>query len=102
MTIPDEEIRQRLRLGEDSRWEFKQIEFSGNTPTSPRREDLADKLGAFANAGGGVLLFGVSDDGGIPGMSREQMDERGFRTHTIPVLQQPAKNRTAIPTGFLQ
>ncbi len=26
----------------------------------------------------------------------------GFRTHTIPVLQQPAKSRTAIPTGFLQ
>ena len=74
MTISDEEIRQRLRLGEDSRWAFEQIEFSGNTPTSPRREDLADELGAFANAGGGVLLFGVSDDGGIPGMSREQME----------------------------
>ena len=28
--------------------------------------------------------------------------DSGFRTHAIPVLQQPVKNRTAIPTGFLQ
>ena len=73
MTIRDENVRRQLRLGEDSRWEFKQIEFSGDTPTSPRRDDLADELGAFANAGGGVLLCGVSDDGRIQGMSREQM-----------------------------
>ena len=73
MTIRDEEIRQQLRLGEDSRWEFKQVEFSGDVPSSPRREDLADELIAFANAGGGVLLCGVSDDGRIQDMSREQM-----------------------------
>lgn len=73
MTIRDEEIRRQLRLGEDSRFEFKQIEFKGSTPTSPR-EDLADELGAFANANGGTLLCGVSDDGLIQGMSREQME----------------------------
>ena len=33
--ITDAEIRQRLRLGEDSAWEFKQIEFRGDRPTSP-------------------------------------------------------------------
>ena len=74
MTVSDEEIRQQLRLGEDSRWEFKQVEFRDNTPTSPRREDLADELVAFANASGGVLLCGVSDDGRILGMSRERME----------------------------
>ena len=73
MTIHDEDIRRQLRLGEDSHWEFKRIEFSGNTPTSPRRDDLADELGAFANADGGVMLCGVADDGTIQGMSREQM-----------------------------
>ena len=71
--IQDEDIRCQLRLGEDSRWEFKQIEFHGSTPTSPRRSDLADELGAFGNADGGVVLSGVSDDGTIQGMSREQM-----------------------------
>lgn len=55
--IQDEDIRCQLRLGEDSQWEFKRIEFSGNTPSSPRRDDLADELGAFANADGGMVLF---------------------------------------------
>ena len=73
MTIQDDEIRQQLRLGEDSQWELKRVEFSGNTPTSPRRDDLADEMGAFANANGGIMLCGVSDDGTIHGMSREQM-----------------------------
>ncbi len=71
--IPDSKIRQRLRLGEDSGWEFKQIAFSGDRPTSPRREDLADEMAAFANANGGVLLCGVSDDGRLQGMSPKQM-----------------------------
>ena len=73
MIIGDEIIHQRLRLGEDSHWEFKQFEFSGDNPISPRREHLADELGAFANSDGGILLCGVSDDGQIQGMSREQM-----------------------------
>ena len=73
MTWGDDDIRQRLGLGEDSRWEFKQIEFSGDRPTSPGRGDLADEIAAFANANGGVLLCGVTDDGLIQGMSRPQM-----------------------------
>ena len=73
MTIRDQDIRERLQLGEDSRWEFKQIAFNGDTPTSPRREDIADELGAFANAGGGALLCGVTDDGRIQGMSPARM-----------------------------
>ncbi len=73
MAIRDEDIRQRLRLGEDSLWEFKPIEFKDDTPVSPCRGDLADEIGAFANAGGGVLLCGVADDGQIQGMSRGQM-----------------------------
>ncbi|MXY16077.1 MAG: transcriptional regulator [Acidobacteria bacterium] len=73
MTVTDEIIRQQLRLGEDSRCEFKQVEFSGDRPTSPTRDDLADEMIAFANANGGRLLCGVRDDGRITGMSREQM-----------------------------
>jgi predicted HTH transcriptional regulator len=71
--LTDEEIRQRLRLGEDSSWEFKQVEFSGDHPVSPRREELADEMAAFANASGGNLLCGVTDDGRVHGMSREQI-----------------------------
>ena len=73
MNVSDAEIRRRLRIGEDSGWEFKRIEFSGDRPTSPPRDHLADEMAAFANASGGVLLCGVSDDGRILGMSRKQI-----------------------------
>ena len=74
MAVSTDDVRRQLRLGEDSRWEFKQIEFRGERPVSPRRDDLADELAAFANARGGVLVCGVSDDGEVQGMSRAQMN----------------------------
>lgn len=73
MTVTDDIIRRQLDLGEDSRWEFKAVMFKGNRPTSPHRDDLADSMIAFANAHGGLLLCGVTDEGRLPGMSREQM-----------------------------
>lgn len=75
MAYSDEEVSRQLRLGEDSSWEFKAVDFAGDRPKSPRRDDWADEIAAFANADGGVLLCGVSDDGDVQGMSREQMDE---------------------------
>ena len=75
MTYSEAEIRLQLDLGEDSRWEFKQIEFAGSRPRNPRRDDLADEIAAFANADGGVLLCGVTDAGEVLGMSREQIVE---------------------------
>ena len=74
MPYSAEEISRHLRLGEDSAWEFKQIEFNGNRAVSLRRDDLSDEIGAFANAGGGVLLCGVSDAGDAFGMTRGQLD----------------------------
>ncbi len=74
MAVSTDDVRRQLRLGEDSRWEFKQIEFRGDRPVSPRRDDLADELAAFANARGGVLVCGVSDDGEVQGMSRARMN----------------------------
>ena len=70
MQFSDADIERRLRLGEDSAWEFKEVEFAGNRPS---RDDWADEIAAFANARGGVLLCGVSDDGEAQGMSREQV-----------------------------
>ena len=73
MIYSEEEIMRQLRPGEDSDWEFKQIEFAENKPRNPRRDDLANEIAAFANANGGVLLCGVTDEGEMQGMSREQM-----------------------------
>lgn len=75
MTYSSEDIDRQLRLGEDTHWEFKQVEFSGDRPRSPKRDDWADEIAAFANTGGGVLLCGVTDGGEVQGMSRVQMDE---------------------------
>ena len=75
MTYSDEEIRHQLQLGEDSTWEFKAVEFAGNRPRSPSRDDLADEIAAFANADGGVLLCGVTDEGDVQGMTRERIVE---------------------------
>ena len=74
MNISDSDIERQLRLGEDSSWEFKQIELSGRRPRRPSRDQLADEIAAFANGEGGVLLCGVTDTGDVQGMSREQMD----------------------------
>ena len=68
-----EEIESRLRSGEDSGWEFKQVEFAGDPPRRPTRGDWADEIAAFANAAGGVVLAGVADDGKVIGMSRAQI-----------------------------
>lgn len=70
----DEEIRRQVRLGEDSYWEFKEIEFAEAKPKNPRRDSLADVLAAFSNSSGGILLCGVTDDGTVHGMDRAQLD----------------------------
>ena len=74
MKFSDEVIKRQLRLGEDSFWEFKQIEFTGNKPKSPSRDDLADEIAAFANTRGGVLLCGITDSGVVQGMTPAQID----------------------------
>ena len=74
MNFSDEDIKRQMRLGEDSHWEFKEIEFAGNVPRGPRRADLADEFAAFANTDGGVVLCGVTNSGDAQGMSREQID----------------------------
>ena len=76
MNFSDEEIKRHIRLGEDSLWEFKEIVFAGDDPKGPRRADLADELAAFANTdGGGVMLCGVTDQGDLQDMSRDQMNK---------------------------
>ena len=73
MSYGAEDILRQIQAGEDSAWEFKQVEFAGNRPSRPGRDDWADEIAAFANARGGVLLCGVTDDGRAQGMSREQI-----------------------------
>lgn len=55
------EILEKIRLGEDSFLELKEVRFAGGKIRGPEQNDLADELAAFANSRGGVLLLGVHD-----------------------------------------
>lgn len=93
-----DEIQRRLRLGEDTAWEFQQIEFTGDRPTSPRRNDLADEIGAFANVEGGVLLCGVMDAGApqAQAFTRAQLDN--LERLLVEIGQDSIKPRVNIST----
>ena len=60
----------RIRLGEDSRLEFKLIQVVGSRVKSPDRGDFADELSAMVNGRGGTMVLGVDDQSrevlGIP------------------------------------
>ena len=74
MPWDSESLLQQLKLGEDSRVEFKEAMFTGNHVRAPRRETVADELAAFGNTIGGTLIFSVSDAGEVRSMNRKQMD----------------------------
>lgn len=57
----DTSLSHRIRLGEDSTLELKSVVMAGKRITSPRRQDFADELAAFANSRGGTLVLGVDD-----------------------------------------
>jgi ATP-dependent DNA helicase RecG len=64
------ELLDKIRLGEDSFLELKEVRFAGGKIRGPDQINLADKLAAFANSPGGVLVLGVDDSSrevlGIP------------------------------------
>ena len=54
-------LAQRIRLGEDSTLEFKEVRFEGGRIRGPHSHDLANEIAAFANGQGGTLVLGVED-----------------------------------------
>lgn len=60
-----EELLAIIANGEDSRHQFKQ--------NITRAESLVPELAAFSNSKGGLLFIGVTDDGGIQGLTIEDM-----------------------------
>lgn len=73
MNYTAKEVLDQIEAREDSRWEFKQVEFAGKKLRSPKRDVLADEIAAFANARGGVLLCGVTDDGQVQDLSGDEL-----------------------------
>jgi len=69
------ELLEKIRLGEDSFLELKEVKFAGGKLRGPSQDDLADELAAFANSAGGVLLLGVEDRSReVVGIAPERLD----------------------------
>jgi ATP-dependent DNA helicase RecG len=80
------ELLELIRNGENSLVEFKR-----DTVTN---RDLAKELVALANLRGGRVLLGVDDDGAVPGVTREKLEEwvmtacrDKIRPEIIPVFE---------------
>lgn len=71
-----EQLRQRIRLGEDSTLELKQLLLRDDGKTiEPHPDGLSDELAALANAKGGMLILGVDDKSReISGIAATQLD----------------------------
>lgn len=67
-----EEILDQLRAGEDARAEFKELQLRDSSVVSPRTEEMAGELVAFANADGGAVFVGVRDDGVVQGIPEDR------------------------------
>jgi predicted HTH transcriptional regulator len=61
-TLGADDIRALAEAGES-----QTVEFKLENETQP---DISELLSAFANADGGVVLFGVTDEGSIVGLAR--------------------------------
>ena len=70
-----EDLLRRIRLGEDSVLELKEVVFAGERIKGPGRDQLADEIAAFANGRGGILVLGVDDSSReIVGIPLERID----------------------------
>jgi len=75
MLTTRDQLIEKIRLGEDSFLELKELRLSEGKVRGPSQEDLADELAAFANSFGGVLLLGVADTPReVRGIPLEKMD----------------------------
>ena len=61
----DAELKKLVVNGEDSTRQFK--------ADIRNAVSLASEMAAFANADGGVILIGVTDDSAIPGLSKKDV-----------------------------
>ena len=74
MPIDPTAFWKRVRLGEDTGVELKEVRLRGRKVAAPRRADLADGLAAFANSSGGWFVLGVRDDRAHQALTPGQLD----------------------------
>lgn len=69
------ELLVKIRLGEDTFLELKEVRFAGDKVVAPHRNSLADEIASLANSRGGVCILGVDDKTrNIVGIPLERLD----------------------------
>lgn len=88
------DLLHQIRVGKDSAYAFKRVEFIGNDLTDSLPDSLADDLAAFANGSGGTVVLGVDGKTRNPiGLPQDRLGLMGqtlahIATHRIiPPLQ---------------
>lgn len=99
------ELIEKIRLGEDSLLELKEVRFGNGRVTAPHRDSLADELAALANSRGGVCVLGVEDTTReLIGIPLEQLDlvetfVRELCVDRIAPPLNPSIERMSLPSG---
>ena len=79
-----DDLASRIRLGEDSGLELKEVRIVGGDVAGPKRPDLADEIAAFANSQGGLLVLGVKDKPRtLTGIPLEDLDAVETYVHEV-------------------
>ena len=98
-------LLEKVRLGEDTFLELKEVKFAGGKVRGPSQEGLADELAAFANSSGGVLLLGVEDTSrevlGIPIDKLDDVEQRVRQAceQSVKPPLAPIIERMTLPDG---
>ena len=98
------DLIEKIRLGEDTFLELKEVRFAGSKVTAPHRDSLADELAALANSRGGVCVLGVDDSREVVGITLERLDavEDFVREICVSSIQPPLApviERLSLPSG---
>ena len=98
------DLTEKIRLGEDTFLELKEVRFSGSKVTAPHRDSLADELAALANSRGGVCVLGVDDSREVLGIALDRLDAvedfvREICVSSINPPLAPVIERLNLPSG---
>jgi len=74
--LGEADIEKAMRLGEDSYVEFKDVSHNKYVLSRDSEKDVAKTIASFANAGGGHLIIGVEDQGGLTGVGTLKQADR--------------------------
>ena len=102
-----EELLRKIRLGEDSSLELKDVRFRGKQIVAPSRDKLANELASMANTNDCVVVLGVDDKTreitGIPAGSVDAVERYVFEicndSITPPVFFQSFRMELPDSTG---